>query len=148
MKTVSKYLLATSLSITTILVASLLACNSCTPLEQQQAVAAITPAGACVAQLVAITTGTEDPLEIATNCGTTLADIYQIVKELLNTSKVVPDAGAVAAPQPMLSIPVMDASVPAPVAITVEHHAHLSRILARTKALMEAADAALSITDR
>jgi len=69
---------------------------ACTKQEQAQVVADITPVGACVANIIAATTGTEDPLVIASTCLTAVEDVYQVVSEMLanTTSTVVStDAG-------------------------------------------------------
>lgn len=95
----------------------LTACSSCTTTEQTQAVAAIQPTGACVADIVAATQGSENPIAIAATCSAALADVYQVVSELLaqEPSSSPEDAGAV---------------------LTADKRAHLLRIQQRAHSLM------------
>lgn len=77
-------------------------CTACTPLEQQQALAAITPGAACVADIVLQLTGTEEVAGIVANCSVAAQDVAQIVGELLKQDAVAPapivsDAGEVVA---------------------------------------------------
>jgi hypothetical protein len=68
---------------------------ACTKQEQTQVIADITPVGACVADIIAATTGTEDPLVIASTCLTAVEDVYQVVSEMLaSNTKIVTSADA------------------------------------------------------
>ena len=71
--------------------------TACTKQEQTQIAAAITPGGACIANILAAIAGIEDPVAIAANCGETIVDVYQVVSELLAnapaTLPAISDAG-------------------------------------------------------
>lgn len=96
---------------------------ACTKQEQAQVVADITPVGACVANIISVISGTEDPLVIASTCFTAVEDVYQVVSEMLAstaTTAVSTDAG--------LAFNVSDAQ-----------KAHLLRIQARAFVLLHQA---------
>jgi hypothetical protein len=83
--------------------------NGCTPFEQQETVAIITNGGACLADIIIDVNGTEDVAAIASACGATAVDIYQLVSQLLDNQ------------------PASDATVAAR-SLAPEMQAHLSRI--------------------
>jgi len=93
--------------------------TSCTKTEETQVVAAITPVGACIADIALAVNGVEDPAAIATTCGVAVTDVAQVVSELL-------------ASQPT-TVPSGDAGTTS-VAPAVQ--AHLSRIFVRANNLM------------
>jgi hypothetical protein len=86
---------------------------ACTPQEEQQVVSAIQPTGACIADIVMLTQGTEDIAAILSVCPVAINDIYQVVSELLAREPV--DAGT---------------------ALTPDLRAHLTRIQTKAKVLL------------
>jgi hypothetical protein len=67
---------------------------ACTKSELTQIESDITPVGACVANIIAATTGIEDPVAIAITCSVAVSDVYLVVSELLehNPTTLAPDA--------------------------------------------------------
>jgi len=103
------------LIVSVLLVAGIVSIVSCTKQEQAQVIAAITPVGACIADVVLAVSGVEDPAAIANSCGAAIVDVYTVVSELLaNNPVAVSDAG-------------IDAGVP----MTAATRARLSRIRGR-----------------
>lgn len=74
---------------------------ACTKTEDAQVVAAIQPVGACIVDVIMATQGVEDPAAIVTTCGGAIADVYQIVSELLAREPAVApvDGGPVLTPE-------------------------------------------------
>ena len=86
-----------------IIMAGLFLCTACTKTEETQVLAAIQPTGACIADIVLATQGVEDVSAIATTCSASVADVAQVIEELLAREPAV-DAG---------SAPVLSAEVKA-----------------------------------
>ena len=84
--------------ILTIAICGLL-CSSCTKAEEVQVIAAISPVGACIADIVMAAEGVEDPAAIATTCSAAVSDVATVVSELLDNAPptVVSDAAIVMA---------------------------------------------------
>ena len=68
----------------------------CTKAQETQVVNLISPVAACVADVALATSGTEDPVVIATTCATAVSDVYLVVKELLGNDPAakMADAGS------------------------------------------------------
>jgi hypothetical protein len=106
------------LIVSVLLVAGMVSVISCTKQEQAQVVAAITPIGACIADVALAVSGVEDPVAIANSCGAAISDVYTVINELLaNNPAIVSDAGNT----------IVDAGVPMSPAMK----AHLTRIRER-----------------
>jgi hypothetical protein len=105
-------------NIALITILSIGAIAACTPQEEQQVVAAIQPTGACIADIVMATQGTEDIASILSVCPVAVNDIYQVVSELLAREPA--DAGT---------------------ALTPDLRAHLTRIQNNARTLLDAGSA-------
>lgn len=86
---------------TSVLIAAFVTVISCTKTEQTQVVEALPEVGACIADVVMATQGTEDPTAIASACGAAVSDVYAVVTELLEKAPL--PVAVDAAPVPTLS---------------------------------------------